>query len=273
MDSYHALLEDILENGREHSDRTGVGTLRVFGRMLHHDFREGFPLLTTKRVPLRIVFEELRWFLSGSRDVNDLQRHGVKIWDEWGAANPAFPGDMGPIYGVQWRNFGGVDQIARLIDLILNNPNSRRMLTIAWNPTQLDEMALPPCHFAFQIQCDEDRRKMSLKMDMRSTDAFLGLPFNIASYALLLEMLCYVTEYQPDQLVISFGDLHIYNDHREQVEEQLSRAPLPLPVVQIDEGFIPVTQPPLQRLLDLVWEDIVLHNYQCHPTIKAKVAK
>lgn len=271
MKSYHDLLIDVIANGEAHSDRTGVGATSVFGRQWSHDMRTGFPLLTTKTVPLRHVFEELRWFLSGSTDRNDLQKMGVKIWDEWISPCPMFPGDMGPIYGAQWRDFGGVDQIANLINDIENNPNSRRIMVNAWNPIDVPAMALPPCHYGFQVKC-HGVDEMSLHMTMRSADIFLGVPFNIASYALLLEMLCYVTRRSPRDLIVSFGDLHLYDNHFEQARTLLSREPFDLPTLQIDEIHVPENTSTLQRLLNLTWENIVLLGYKHHPKIKAPVA-
>jgi len=520
MQSYHDLIYDILRNGTPHEDRTGTGTLSVFGRQWRHNFKDGFPLINTKFVPLRVVFEELMWFLSGSTNRRDLTRYNVKIWDEWTAPNPSYPDDMGPIYGRQFRAFGcytdklkivecktpsyescfytppfeivthlewkvletsvskdadgrpfdlvqcgsgyqyavrrdqhqrnsvrdpymrsvagvgyagepiedcedkkilykvwvhmlercykpsckeyksygamGVsvcaawhdfsvfyrqaqtlvgwchkreepsifeldkdhfrsncysaetcvwlpgwmnkkyrfrrpfiatsetgethyhisvasfakthdlstrninqcldgtkkshkgwrfekcddngygftlpfDQIAWLLREIARNPNSRRLIVTAWQPNQVEDMALPPCHYGFQVKCYPDTSEMSLHMTMRSCDVFLGLPFNIASYAMLLEMLCYITGYKPKELIISFGDLHLYNNHYDQATDQLSRLPYPLPTVQIDEAYSnPGTG--LDRLLNLTWEDIVLHNYKHHPKISAPVA-
>lgn len=272
MLSYHALIEDILVNGESHDDRTGVGTYSVFGRQWRHQMTEGFPLLTTKFVPLRIVAEELFWFLSGSTDRSKLQEKNVTIWDEWAAPNPVDENDMGPIYGYQWRNFGRIDQIAKLLNDIENNPNSRRLMVTAWCPPDIDHMALPPCHYGFQIKCHTEQKRMSLHMTMRSTDIFLGLPFNIASYAILLEMLCRVTGYRSKDLIISFGDLHLYKNHVSQAKEQLSRKPYALPTVNVDEPFLPPDITSLERLLNMTWENIDLQNYKHHPKIKADVA-
>lgn len=258
MISYHSLLEDILANGEHHDDRTGVGTLSVFGRQWRHDMREGFPLITTKYVPFRWVAEELFWFLSGSTNERDLAAKGVDIWKEWADEN----GELGPVYGKQWRDFGGVDQIATLEQYICDNPNSRRLLVSAWNPVEVRAMALPPCHTMFQIKCTEERR-MSLHLYMRSCDAFLGLPFNIASYALLLELLARTNRYVTHELIISFGDLHIYKNHLLQVRTQLSREPRRLPQLWTNYK---------SSVLRYEYEDLKLFDYDPHPAIKAEVA-
>lgn len=293
MYSYLGLLSDVLKNGRNHDDRTGVGTLSVFGRQFRHDMKKGFPLLTTKKVPLRWVFEELKWFLSGSNNNLDLEAKGVDIWREWSSAEQCAKfgrdaNDLGPIYGRLWRNFGraedydmtrqpacgyqGVDQIANLLADIQATPNSRRLIVSGWHPYQQYRVALPPCHTVWQVKCFEDTKEMSLHLYARSIDIFLGLPFNIASYGLLLEMLSFVTGYKPHELIISFGDLHIYKNHLEQAKIQLDRAPYELPNVKIEECWTMAGQRTLARLLDLTWENIVLSNYQHHPKIKADVA-
>lgn len=272
MNSYRELLNDVLTNGESHNDRTTVGTISVFGRQWRHDMRSGFPLLTTKKVPLRWVFEELRWFLSGSTDRQQLTSVGVDIWNEWNGPDKNNPNDMGPIYGYQWRNFGGVDQIATLLHDILLSPNSRRLMVTAWCPPDLKFMALPPCHYGFQIKCYEEHRQMSLHMTMRSTDIFLGLPFNIASYALLLTMLAKVTDYEPRELIISFGDLHLYNNHVEQAKLQLSRTPFALPNVSLHNTSLERDNTSLEQLLSITWDDITLTDYKYHSKIEAPVA-
>lgn len=287
MKSYLELLKDVVENGEGHDDRTGVGTRSVFGRQWRHDMATGFPLLTTKKVPLRWVFEELRWFLSGSTDVRDLQAAGVDIWDEWATEEQCArfgreEGDLGPVYGGLWRRFpvgrfdrsdddievGDTDQIAGLLNEIENNPNSRRVICTGWHPHYQSQVALPPCHTLWQIKCHANRG-MSLNLYARSIDIFLGLPFNIASYALLLEMLCSVTNRVPRDLVISFGDLHLYNNHVRQAETQLSRQPHSLPMVYLD---CPEGETSLDRLLAYRWEHIELSSYKHHPKIQAPVA-
>lgn len=273
MIEYLKLVRSVLELGDDRNDRTGVGTLSLFGEQFRHDMRDGFPLLTNKFTPLRVVFEELRWFLSGSTDRKDLQKHRVKIWDKWIAPNPQFDGDMGPIYGAQWRDFGGqgVDQIASLLESIKHEPNSRRLMVSAWCPQDIQHMALPPCHYGFQVKC-YDNKTMSLHMTMRSADIFLGVPFNIASYAMLLEMICHVTGYQARELIVSFGDLHLYKNHVKAAELMLSRTSRPLPTVKIDEAFVSSRMSPLNRLLNMTWENVVFDDYDCWPSIKAEVA-
>lgn len=268
MKSFQRLLTDVLKHGESHDDRTGVGTTSVFGRDWRHDMRTGFPLLTTKFVPLRLAFEELRWMLSGSVDVRELQRVGVGIWDEWQKSD----GTIGPGYGKQFRDFGGVDQIATLMQAIKDDPGSRRLLVNLWNPKDIPNMILPPCHYGFQIKCHQETREMSLKMTMRSTDIFLGAPFNIAGYGLLLHMIAYVTGYRPRDLIVSFADLHLYNNHLDQAFELLSRKPYPLPQLRINEIHVPENATGLDRLLNLTWENIVLDGYRHHPKIKAPVA-
>ncbi len=279
MESYLKLLKDVVQNGEGHDDRTGVGTRSVFGRQWRHDMDTGFPLLTTKKIPLRWVFEELRWFLSGSTHVKDLQAAGVNIWDEWATAEQCAKfgreeGDLGPVYGRLWRYFGdrgilgSVDQIRNLLEDIVATPNSRRLIVTGWHPRKQKEVALPPCHTLWQVKCHSDDR-MSLHLYARSIDIFLGLPFNIASYALLLEMLCTVTGRTPKDLIISFGDLHLYNNHAEQAKVQLGRVPHPLPMVRLD---CPEGTTALERLLAFRWENIKLLNYDHHPKIEADVA-
>ena len=270
MRSYHQILRHILEYGKDRTDRTGTGTRSVFGYQFRHDLSTGFPLLTTKKVHFKSVLGELLWFLTGSTNVRDLQARGVTIWDEW--ADP-ITGDLGPVYGRQWRHWevpmrllGSepliVDQIACLVRDIRARPDSRRLIVSAWNPADVPRMALPPCHTLWQCQVDEGR--LHLHLYARSIDAFLGLPFNIASYSLLLLILCHVTGLQPGDLIISFGDLHIYSNHFAQVQEQLGRELRPLPVVEIvaETRDIDSFQP----------EDFRLVGYNPHPTIKAPIA-
>ena len=284
MKSYLELLTDVMQNGEGHDDRTGVGTRSVFGRQWRHDMSTGFPLLTTKKIPLRWVFEELRWFLSGSTDVNDLQLAGVDIWDEWATAEQCgkfgrAAGNLGPVYGALWREFpigrwkgeggeGSSDQIQSVLLDIINNPNSRRIICTGWHPYYQSQVALPPCHTLWQIKCHADNR-MSLHLYARSIDIFLGLPFNIASYGMLLEMLCSVTGRTAKDLVISFGDLHLYNNHAAQAELQLSRDPHALPTVRL---FRPTDETALKRLLAFQWQDVHLFGYEHHPKIEAEVA-
>lgn len=292
MESYIELLKDVIWTGERHNDRTGVGTLSTFGRQFRHDMLNGFPLLTTKQLPLRWIFEELKWFLSGSSMVRDLQKTGVDIWDEWATDEKCQefnrgPGNMGPIYGELWRNFGGaenclsmpqqpgcgyvgVDQIKQLLNEIETNPNSRRLIVTGWHPFQQTRVSLPPCHTMWQIKCHTNDRSMSLHLYARSIDIFLGLPFNIASYALLLEMICSVTNYVPRELIISFGDLHLYTNHIQQANAQIGRQPRDLPTLTI--ANMPTGENPLEKLLAIEWKDIHLDGYDPHPKIKADVA-
>lgn len=285
MESYRNLLVDVLEHGEVHEDRTGVGTLSLFGGMWRHNMNDGFPLVTLKKVPLRLIFEELRWFLSGSSDVKVLQHRGVKIWDEWATAEKCAEfgrkeGDLGPVYGSMWRRFPTtrtkiwVDQIYVLLEDIKNNPNSRRHIVTAWHPESCKQVTLPPCHWAFQVKChnpeDAGNREMSMIVHMRSVDLFLGLPFDIASYGLLLKMLAMVTGYKPRNLVFTFGDMHIYNTHMEQTELMLSRRHMSLPKVEIAKPDKYLS--PLAQLLSFHWAMFTLKGYHAHGTIKAEVA-
>ena len=264
MQQYLDLLRDVLENGSPRHDRTGTGTLSVFGRQTRYDLSDGFPLVTTKKVHLKSVIHELLWFLAGDSNVGYLKENGVRIWDEW--ADPK-TGDLGPVYGVQWRSWNApdgstVDQIAELVDQIKVNPHSRRHIVSAWNVADIPEMALPPCHTLFQFYVDGDR--LSLQLYQRSADLFLGVPFNIASYSLLLMMMAQVTELQPGDFVHTLGDAHIYSNHMEQVELQLTRDARPLPEMRLN--------PEIKSLFDFQYDDFEIHGYDPHPAIKGLVA-
>ena len=280
MKQYHDLLKHILEKGSRHKDRTGVGTISTFGYQTRFDLREGFPIVTTKRVPFRWVAEELFWFLSGSTDDAELQARGVDIWQEWATEEqtarfnrPA--GDLGPIYGYLWRSFGGdyperngVDQIERLIREIETNPNSRRLIVTGWNPETCDEVALPPCHTLFQFKV-ENGNTLHCQLYQRSADAFLGVPFNISSYALLTHLVAQVTGLEVGDFIHTFGDLHIYSNHLDQVNELLSREPLPLPKLE----FVNASGlKGLDGLLNFKYENLNLVGYQSHGKIAAPVA-
>jgi thymidylate synthase len=260
---YLQLLEDILENGVEKDDRTGVGTLSVFGRQLRLNLQEGFPLLTTKKLHIRSIIYELLWFLKGDTNVRYLQENGVTIWDEWADEN----GDLGPIYGAQWRSWKGadgktVDQISWVIEEIKRNPNSRRLLVSAWNVAELDKMKLPPCHYAFQFYVADG--KLSCMWQQRSVDTFLGLPFNIASYALLTHMIAQQCDLDVGELIFSGGDVHLYKNHLEQAKLQLTREPRPLPKLVIKRK--PAS------IFEYEFEDFEIVDYDPHPHIKAPVA-
>ncbi|BDG43529.1 thymidylate synthase [Parageobacillus caldoxylosilyticus] len=260
---YLQLLEDILENGVEKDDRTGVGTLSVFGRQLRFHLQEGFPLLTTKKLHIRSIIYELLWFLKGDTNVRYLQENGVTIWDEWADEN----GDLGPIYGAQWRSWKGadgktVDQISWVIEEIKRNPNSRRLLVSAWNVAELDEMKLPPCHYAFQFYVANG--KLSCMWQQRSVDTFLGLPFNIASYALLTHMIAQQCDLDVGELIFSGGDVHLYKNHMEQAKLQLTREPRPLPKLVIKRK--PAS------IFEYEFDDFEIVDYDPHPHIKAPVA-
>lgn len=263
MKNYQELLRDILENGVEKGDRTGTGTRSVFGRQLRFDLNKGFPLVTTKRIHLKSVIHELLWFLKGDTNTSYLKEHGVTIWDEWADEE----GNLGPVYGSQWRAWETpdgrhIDQIANVIDSIRNNPDSRRHIVSAWNVAVIDEMKLPPCHFVFQFYVAQG--KLSCMLTMRSVDTFLGLPFNIASYALLTHMVAQQCDLEVGEFVWSGGDVHIYSNHMEQVQTQLQREPYPLPNLVIKR------KP--DSIFDYVYEDFEFENYQHHPGIKAPVA-
>ncbi len=273
MKQYHDLLQHILDTGAQKGDRTGTGTLSVFGYQMRFDLEEGFPMVTTKKLHLKSIIHELLWFLKGDTNVNYLQENGVRIWNEWADAN----GDLGPVYGHQWRNWNNeeIDQIKAVIESLKTNPNSRRMLVSAWNPSVLPDpsvsfsenvangkAALPPCHAFFQFYVAEDR--LSCQLYQRSADVFLGVPFNIASYALLTLMIAQVAGYQPGEFIHTFGDVHIYNNHLEQVQLQLSREPRKLPTMQLN--------PEVTDIFDFTFEDFTLLNYDPYPAIKAMVA-
>lgn len=263
MQQYHDLLQRILDEGVRKHDRTGTGTLSVFGHQMRFDLSQGFPLVTTKKLHLRSIVHELLWFLSGDTNVRALQENGVTIWDEWADQN----GDLGPVYGKQWRSWakpdgGSVDQIAWVVDEIRRNPDSRRLVVSAWNPADLDRMSLSPCHCLFQFYVAEGR--LSCQLYQRSADVFLGVPFNIASYALLTHMMAQVTGLQPGDFVHSFGDAHLYLNHLEQARLQLSREPRPLPRLRLN--------PSVRAITDFAYEDIVIEDYDPHPAIRAPVA-
>jgi thymidylate synthase len=260
---YLQLLEDIFKNGVEKDDRTGVGTLSVFGRQLRFNLQEGFPLLTTKKLHIRSIIYELLWFLKGDTNVRYLQENGVTIWDEWADEN----GELGPIYGAQWRSWKGadgktVDQISWVVEEIKRNPNSRRLLVSAWNVAELDKMKLPPCHYAFQFYVADG--KLSCMWQQRSVDTFLGLPFNIASYALLTHMIAQQCDLDVGELIFSGGDVHLYKNHLEQAKMQLTREPRPLPKLVIKRK--PAS------IFEYEFDDFEIVGYDPHPHIKAPVA-
>ena len=280
MKQYHDLLKSILANGTEHQDRTGVGTISHFGFQTRFDLRQGFPIVTTKKIPFRWIAEELFWFLSGDTNEANLRARGVDIWAEWADAEHTArfnrePGDLGPVYGYLWRSFGGnyperngVDQIARLLTEIERNANSRRLIVTGWDPRQADQVDLPPCHTLFQFKVDHGR--LHCQLYQRSADAFLGVPFNISSYALLMHMIAHVCELEVGEFVYTLGDYHIYKNHLEQVEELLAREPFPLPQLEIvDEGG---RLRGLQGLLDIQYENLKLVGYRSHGKISAVVA-
>lgn len=263
MRNYLDLLQDVLDHGTPKSDRTGTGTISVFGRQLRFDLSQGFPLVTTKRIHLKSVVHELLWFLKGDTNISYLKENGVSIWDEWADEN----GELGPVYGSQWRAWESsdgrhIDQIAAVIDSIRNNPDSRRHIVSAWNVGEIEQMKLPPCHFVFQFYVADG--KLSCMLTMRSVDTFLGLPFNIASYALLTHMVAQQTGYEVGDFIWSGGDVHIYTNHLEQVATQLSREPHPLPKLNI------LRKP--DSIFDYTFEDFEFEGYVYHPGIKAPVA-
>lgn len=283
MKQYHELIKHVLENGHEKGDRTGTGTKSVFGYQMRFDLSEGFPMVTTKKLHLKSIIYELLWFLKGDTNVKYLQENGVRIWNEWADEN----GDLGPVYGHQWRNWNGedIDQIKEIVETLKKNPNSRRMLVTAWNPSVLPDnsksfsenvangkAALPPCHAFFQFYVsppapeggESAKPKLSLQLYQRSADIFLGVPFNIASYALLTLMIAQVCGYEAGDFVHTFGDAHIYNNHLEQVNLQLSRDFRELPIMKLN--------PEVKDIFDFTFEDFTLEDYNPHPAIKGKVA-
>ncbi len=263
MQQYLDLLQHILDNGVEKQDRTGTGTISCFGHQIRFDLADGFPLVTTKKLHLKSIIHELLWFLKGETNIAYLKEKGVSIWDEWADEN----GELGPVYGKQWRSWEGaggkeVDQITDLIAQIKKNPDSRRLIVNAWNVADLDKMALMPCHVLFQFYVAKGR--LSCQLYQRSADVFLGVPFNIASYALLTMMIAQVCELEPGEFIHTFGDVHIYSNHMEQVKLQLTRKPYPLPQMKLN--------PEIRNIFDFKFEDFALENYQFHPPIKAPVA-
>ena len=263
MKQYHDLMRHILENGVKKEDRTGTGTISVFGYQMRFDLAKGFPVVTTKKLHLRSIIHELLWFLQGDTNIKYLKENKVSIWDEWADEN----GNLGPVYGYQWRNWpagdgGTIDQIAKVVDQIKNNPDSRRLIVSAWNVADVDSMALPPCHAFFQFYVANG--KLSCQLYQRSADVFLGVPFNIASYALLVLMMAQVCDLEPGEFVHTFGDAHLYSNHLEQAELQLSRDFRPLPTMKIN--------PEVKNIFDFKYEDFELIGYEPHPHIKAAVA-
>lgn len=263
MQNYQAFIQHILDNGIEKSDRTGTGTKSVFGYQMRYDLSKGFPLVTTKKVHLKSIIYELLWFLKGDTNIKYLNDNGVKIWNEWSDKN----GDLGNIYGKQWVSWKGLNnnvhnQISDIIHSLKHNPHSRRMIVSAWNVGEIHKMALPPCHLLFQFYVADG--KLSCQLYQRSADAFLGVPFNIASYALLTMMIAQVTNLELGEFVHTFGDAHIYNNHIEQVRLQITREPLTLPTMKLN--------PEVKNIFDFKYEDFTLENYLSHPSIKASVA-
>lgn len=289
MKQYLELLETILTNGSDRQDRTSTGTRSIFGYQMRFDLSEGFPLLTTKKVHFKSLAVELLWFIQGSTNIRPLVLENVRIWNEWPYARytktPNYQGEtleefvakikedesfakefgeLGPVYGKQWRNFNGVDQLTVLIDGLKNNPFSRRHIISAWNPAELENMALPPCHMMMQFYVSSDRKKLSCQLYQRSADVFLGVPFNIASYALFTMMIAHVCGYEAGEFVHTFGDVHIYNDHFEQVRLQLTREPKSLPTLRFARK--------VESIEDFRYDDFILENYDPHPLIKAQVS-
>ena len=285
MKQYHDLIKHILEHGERRTDRTGTGTIGVFGYQMRFDLSKGFPIVTTKKVHFKSVAAELLWILRGETNIRSLVLDGVRIWNEWPYEkykkdyfykgetleefvekikdDPVFAddhGDLGPVYGAQWRDFGGADQIKYVIEQLTENPHSRRILVNSWNPSELDEMALPPCHMMFQFYVQNG--KLSLQLYQRSADVFLGVPFNISSYALLTHIIAREVGLEVGEFIHTFGDAHIYLDHIEQVKTQIQREPYPLPTLEFDR----------KRLEDYTWEDFKLIGYQHHPHIAGKVS-
>ena len=263
MEQYHALCEHILEHGTKKEDRTGTGTLSVFGHQMRFSLQDGFPLITTKKLHMKSIIHELIWFISGDTNIRYLQENGVRIWNEWADEN----GNLGPVYGAQWRSFPRpdgttVDQLAQVIEQIKTNPDSRRLIVSAWNPGQVDEMALPPCHLLFQFYVADG--KLSCQLYQRSADVFLGVPFNIASYALLTHMIAHVCGLEVGDFVHTLGDAHIYSNHVEQVNLQLTRTPKKLPTLRFART--------VDRIEDFRFEDIIIEGYDPDPHIKGVVA-
>jgi thymidylate synthase len=263
MRQYLELMERILADGVQKHDRTGTGTLSVFGHQMRFDLAEGFPLVTTKQLHVKSIIHELLWFLAGDTNIKYLKDHGVSIWDEWADQN----GDLGPVYGHQWRSWPArdgatIDQISQLVEMIRRNPDSRRLIVTAWNPADVERMALPPCHCLFQFYVAQGR--LSCQLYQRSADVFLGVPFNIASYALLTLMVAQVTGLEPGEFVHTLGDAHLYSNHFEQAHLQLSRSPKPLPTMRLN--------PAVTDLFAFRYEDFTLEGYAPHPSIKAPVA-
>lgn len=263
MEQYHKLLQHILDHGVSKEDRTGTGTISVFGYQMRFDLAQGFPLVTTKKLHLRSIIHELLWFLKGDTNIQYLKDNGVSIWDEWADAE----GNLGPVYGHQWRSWTGADgqtydQIKDVLHQLKTNPDSRRMIVNAWNVADLPKMALSPCHALFQFYVANG--KLSCQLYQRSADTFLGVPFNIASYALLTLMMAQVSGLEPGEFIHTFGDVHLYSNHLEQARLQLTREPFPLPMLRLN--------PEIKNLFDFRFEDISIENYQSHPHIKAPVA-
>lgn len=263
MKQYLDLLNDVINNGEEKKDRTGTGTISIFGYQSRYDLSQGFPVLTTKKLHLKSIIHELLWFLTGDTNIRYLKENGVRIWDEWADEK----GDLGPVYGYQWRSWPTpdgrhIDQISQVVNSITNNPDSRRHLVSAWNVGQIDEMKLPPCHLLIQFYVASG--KLSCQLYQRSADIFLGVPFNIASYSLLTMMMAQVCGLQPGEFIHTLGDAHIYMNHMEQVKLQLTREPYPLPLMKIN--------PEVKNIFDFKFEDFELTGYQSHPHIPGKVA-
>ena len=263
MHQYLDLMRHVRDNGLRRTDRTGTGTISVFGYQMRFDLSEGFPVVTTKKLHLRSIIHELLWFLKGDTNIRYLKENGVSIWDEWADEN----GDLGPVYGSQWRSWPApngqkIDQISNVIEQIRSNPDSRRLMVSAWNPAEVDNMALPPCHSLFQFYVSDG--KLSCQLYQRSADILLGVPFNIASYALLTLMIAQVCDLEPGDFIHTFGDAHLYLNHLEQVDLQLSREPFPLPTLSLN--------PEIRSVFDFTYDDITLNDYQSHPAIKAPIA-
>ena len=268
MQQYLDLLEHVMENGTDRMDRTGTGTRGVFGHQMRFNLADGFPMVTTKKLHKKSIVHELIWFLAGDTNIKYLQDNKVRIWDEWADAN----GDLGPVYGKQWRRWEGpdgavIDQVDKVVEAIKTNPYSRRHIVSAWNPADVDDMALPPCHCLFQFHVapqETGKAKLSCQLYQRSADIFLGVPFNIASYALLVHMMAQVCDLEVGDFVHTFGDAHIYSNHFEQVREQLTRTPFPLPRLKLNKD--------VKSLYDFTYEDVKIFGYEAHPHIKGEVA-